>query len=389
MLKNYYCDLHIHIGRTKNGRAVKITGSKNLTLTSILDAASTRKGLDLIGIIDCHSPEIIEELEIMITEGPMKQLEEGGLRYQNTTLILGVEIELYDENCHGPIHVLAYFPTLENMKFFSSWLSQHVKNIHLSSQRIYCDAITLQRKVKELDGLFIPAHVFTPFKSLYGKGVVHSLTEVFDPTMIDAVELGLSSDTQMVSRIKELENYTFVTNSDAHSIEKMAREYQILRCSEANFNELRKALHLINGRYVVANYGLHPLLGKYYQTVCSKCEEKLPLDADTCLHCGSKQLIKGVSTRIEELSSTIPTNRPRPPYIHQIPLNFIPGIGPKMLERLLTTFGTEMKIIHDTTVEELATVVPLKIAQRIHLARTGQHQLIEGGGGIYGKVEFE
>ena len=41
--------------------------------------------------------------------------------------------------------------------------------------------LELQKKVKELDGIFIPAHVFTPFKSLYGKGVNKSLIEVFDP----------------------------------------------------------------------------------------------------------------------------------------------------------------------------------------------------------------
>lgn len=108
-------------------------------------------------------------------------------------------------------------------------MAQHMKNIHLSSQRIYCDGRTLQQKVYELGGLFIPAHVFTPFKSLFGKGVQRSLTEVFDPKMIDAIELGLSSDTMMVNQIKELQAYTFVSNSDAHSLGKIAREYQKLR----------------------------------------------------------------------------------------------------------------------------------------------------------------
>ena len=84
-------------------------------------------------------------------------------------------------------------------------MSGHVKNITLSSQRIYCDGRTLQKTVKSLGGLFIPAHVFTPFKSLYGKGVRSSLTEVFDPELIDAIELGLSSDTEMVKDIEELD----------------------------------------------------------------------------------------------------------------------------------------------------------------------------------------
>ena len=105
-------------------------------------------------------------------------------------------------NCHGPIHVLCFFPTIQTMKDFSNWLSHHLKNIHLSSQRIYVSGIELQKKVKELNGLFIPAHVFTPFKSLYGKGVYHSLTEVLNPEWIDGIELGLSSDTYMADPLQ-------------------------------------------------------------------------------------------------------------------------------------------------------------------------------------------
>jgi len=109
MNNHYFADLHIHIGRTESGKPVKITGSRNLTLKNILDTASSKKGLDIIGIIDCHSPEVIEEIEGLMEKGEIVQLMDGGLRYQNTTLIPGSEIEIYDENCHGPIHVLAYF----------------------------------------------------------------------------------------------------------------------------------------------------------------------------------------------------------------------------------------------------------------------------------------
>lgn len=95
--------------------------------------------------------------------------------------------------------------------------------------------------MKELQGLFIPAHIFTPFKSLYGKGVKKSLSEVFDPAQIDAVELGLSSDTDMVRNIEEIKSYPFLTNSDAHSLEKIAREYNALQLKEATFKEFEKA----------------------------------------------------------------------------------------------------------------------------------------------------
>ncbi|MFP3917064.1 TIGR00375 family protein [Lysinibacillus telephonicus] len=387
MLKHFYADLHIHIGRTESGRAVKITGSKNLTLTNILHTAASRKGLDLVGIIDCHSPEVINELEKLIVEEKVTELSGGGLRYEETVLIPGSEIEIYDENCHGPIHVLAFFPTLNTMKRFSNWMSKHLKNIHLSSQRIYCDGRTLQLKVHELGGIFIPAHVFTPFKSLYGKGVVKSLTEVFDPNRIDGIELGLSSDTYMVNGISELDPYTFLTNSDAHSLGKLAREYQKIQLEEANFQELKMALQQKDGREVIANYGLNPKLGKYYETVCANCGEQATETFHRCPYCGKEHFIKGVLKRIKELSDVNHLQRRRPPYIHQIPLDFIPGIGPKTIDKMLDVFGTEMNILHHASVEELQQVIPKKHAHTIDLARKGLLEITVGGGGTYGKVQ--
>ncbi|MFC7687244.1 endonuclease Q family protein [Ureibacillus sp. GCM10028918] len=390
MLKEIYADLHIHIGRTEKGRAVKITGSRNLTLKNILETATSRKGLDLIGIIDCHSPEVIEELEQLIRDGKAKELSGGGVRYEKTTLIPGSEIEIYDKNCHGPIHVLAYFKTIEKMREFSIWMSSHQKNIHLSSQRIYCDGKTLQQKVYELGGLFIPAHVFTPFKSLYGKGVKKSLSEVFNPKLIDGIELGLSSDTYMVKGMSELAPYSFVTNSDAHSLGKLAREYQKIRVADANFEELKKALHQKEGRAIVANYGLNPLLGKYHETVCADCGEQIAEEGHTrCPYCGKEHLIKGVAKRIAELSDSPLQEVERPPYIHQVPLDFIPGIGPKTITKLLDVFGTEMNILHEASFEELMEVIPVKLANSIHLARTGKLGITVGGGGVYGKIDVK
>src|SRR5690625_6682345 len=116
-----------------------------------------------------------------------------------------------------------------------------MKNITLSSQRYYGSAKELQYKVKELEGLFIPAHVFTPFKSLYGKGVTESLTEVFDADLIDGIELGLSSDTKMADQIEELHRYTFLTNSDSHSLAKIGREYQQIKMMEPSFQEFYRS----------------------------------------------------------------------------------------------------------------------------------------------------
>lgn len=385
MLKPFFADLHIHIGRDHLNQPVKITGSKELTLTKILQESSRRKGLDLIGIVDCHVPTVQDEIKQLLATKQATALEQGGILFESVTLILGVELEIYDQNCQGPIHVLCYFPHLEVMAKFTEWLSTRMKNIQLSSQRIYTSAHELQHKVKELSGLFIPAHIFTPFKSLFGKGVNQSLTEVFLPELIDAVELGLSSDTLMADQISELHDYPFLTNSDAHSLIKIAREYQAIQMEACHFADFVDALQGRNGRCILANYGMQPQLGKYYQSICKYCGER-SFRLDTCLNCQRKGKIKGVSERIEELKGEQLQKTNRPPYHYHVPLDYINGLGKRTYEKLLEHFGTEMSILHDTPIEDISDLVGERIANQLIKIRSGEVGINKGGGGKYGTI---
>ncbi|UOQ85934.1 endonuclease Q family protein [Gracilibacillus salinarum] len=384
MLTDYYADLHIHVGRNQYGRPVKITASNQLTIENILIEASERKGIDIVGVIDCQAPAVLAELQQMISDGKAVERNDGGIRFKHTTLILGSEIEIYDQNCQGPIHVLCYFPYLKSMTIFSNWLSEHMKNNQLSSQRFYGDAVALQQKTKELDGIFIPAHVFTPFKSLFGKGVKQSLEEVFHPDWIDAIELGLSADTPMADQIAELHRYTYVTNSDAHSLAKIAREYQLIRLKEPSFKELQMALQQIEERKVIKNFGMNPRLGKYYTTVCQKCLR--PYKESPCPHCKSVTFIKGVADRIAELKTSSHSLSSRPAYLYQVPLEYIPALGPKTLEKLIDHFGNEMSVIHRVSKEALIPVIGERIAEKIIQLREGKLLIESGGGGKYGKI---
>jgi uncharacterized protein (TIGR00375 family) len=273
-----------------------------------------------------------------------------------------------------------------SMREFSKWMAERMKNITLSSQRMYVNGIELQKKVRELNGLFIPAHIFTPYKSLYGRGVTSSLSEVLDPAYIDAVELGLSSNTAMADQIEELHSFSFVTNSDAHSLPKIGREHQKVKMAEPSFEELRKALHRIQGRKIVANYGLDPLLGKYHRTTCDNCLVVLENTLELCPLCSGSKIVKGVYDRLLELKSYSGIHKKRPPYIHQVPLEFIPGLGPKTLEKLRDYFKTEMAILHEAPEEALRTVLSSQIAESIIKARNGTLTFQSGGGGKYGKV---
>lgn len=387
MLHSYFADMHIHIGRDIYDGPVKITASKALTLTNILIEAGRNKGIQLVGVIDSQAPAVQEEIKQLISQERAYELKDGGITFEKVTLLLGSEIEVYDENCQGPIHVLCYFPYLDKIAQFTEWLTGKMKNVTLSSQRYYGSAKDLQYKVKELGGIFIPAHVFTPFKSLYGRGVITSFTEVLDPDLIDGIELGLSSDTEMADQIKELHNYTFLTNSDAHSLPKIAREYQEIVMKEPSFKEFYWALHQVEGRRIVKNYGMNPKLGKYYTTVCDKCLTPVKKGTKTCPNCGSKIIIIGVFDRINELKDNDEEIIRRPPYMHQVPLEYLPKLGPKTYEKLLNRFKTEMNVIHEVPIEELEEVVTGKLAKNIIDMRGGHLIVKAGGGGKYGSIK--
>lgn len=384
-MKTVFADMHIHIGRTESGMPVKITASRSLTFDNILKEAAQRKGIDLIGIIDAHSPPVQDEIAAGLMEGRYRECAGGGIRFQSTTVILGAEIEVKRDG-QGAAHVLAYFRHLEEIKRFTSFLSRYVRNPQLSTQRFHGPVEALEEQVKEQGGILIPAHVFTPFKSVYGNAA-DRISQVFRPEYVTAVELGLSADTAMADRIAELHRWTFVTNSDAHSLPKIGREYHTLAVLAANFDEWKKALLRQGGRRVTANYGLDPQLGKYHRTCCADCQAGVESPTEKrCPRCGGT-VVKGVMDRIEEIAdSGVTSPSDRPPYIHQVPLEFIPKLGPKTLDRLIDRFGSEMNILHYASLEELATVTSKEIAAMIGRARSGQLTLEVGGGGTYGRV---
>jgi uncharacterized protein (TIGR00375 family) len=171
---------------------------------------------------------------------------------------------------------------------------------------------------------------------------------------------------------------------------KIAREYNKLLLEDINFEEVVKALKNEDGRKVLANYGLDPKLGKYHRTYCDDCQNVIETTypIEVCLKCGSKKITFGVLDRIELIKdkevSKSPENRPQ--YIYQIPLTFIPGVGPKAIDKLLKTFGTEMNILHRISKDDIEAIVGEKIANNIINAVKGNIKIESGGGGVYGKL---
>ena len=394
-MNEVFADLHVHIGRSENGKPIKITAARSLNFANIAKECADRKGINIVGIIDCASPYVIEDIENFLKTGEAYEIEDGGIIYKDKIcIILGSEIEtaeINDEGKTGSAHNLCYFPSLKDIKAFSNEMSKHIHNITLSSQRADISAYDLVDIVEKYNGVLIPAHAFTPHKSFYGN-CTDRLSKIFKEKFdkIFAIELGLSSDTYLADEISELETRTFVTNSDAHSLPKIAREYNKMLLDGISFKEVLKALKNEDGRKILANYGLDPKLGKYHRTFCEKCgkpiEGKPPVTR--CPDCDSSKITMGVLDRIEIIKDKETTKSPsfRPPYIYQIPLTFMPGLGGKTIDKLLANFETEMNILHKLSEDDIEAVVGEKVAKSIVAARTGNVHIQAGGGGVYGKL---
>ncbi len=249
-------------------------------------------------------------------------------------------------------------------------MGKHVTNLELSSQACRMPAVELMEIALGCDAVFVPAHCFTPHKSPYG-ACVERMSEMFGDAWesIPAIELGLSADSYLADRIAELSEKTFLSNSDAHSLPRIGREYNILEVEAPTFDEFSKALLREEGRSVVANFGLDPRLGKYHRTFCEDCEHIAVGEPPVleCERCGSTKVTRGVLDRIVQIADY---GEPHPP-----------DHRPR--------FGSEMGVLHEATREELGTTVGAKIADLIIQAREGTLPLQAGGGGHYGKAAPE
>jgi uncharacterized protein (TIGR00375 family) len=396
-LQEVYADLHIHLGWAgEPGGGVKISAARDLTLANILREARDRKGIRLIGVIDAATSGALQDLERLMADGIVAERPGGGLAYEEVTLIPGAEVEVVHQG--KPVHLLCYFRGARELREFAAWSSRRVKNPRLSTQRHHgTTAAEAVAFVAGLGGIVIPAHIFTPFKSALG--AAPAIGEIIPPELwgaVPAVELGLSADADLADSLPELSAFTYVTNSDAHSLANIGREYNRLLLAEPSFDEWVRALRGEEGRRVAANFGLDPRLGKYHRTYCLGCDARVEgeVPALRCPVHPAHKVVVGVLDRIGHIGQWQaarfePIPRVRPPYRHQVPLSFVPGLGKRSLGRLLEAFGTEMGVLHQASEEALAEVVGPGLARLVVAAREGRLAIEPGGGGIYGRVLAE
>ncbi len=236
------------------------------------------------------------------------------------------------------------------------------------------DAKDLLEMVLELDpfAFVIPAHIWTPWFSLFGsKSGFNSIQECFGSLAehIFALETGLSSDPEMNWLWSDLDKYTLVSNSDAHSGEKLAREANIFS-GEPGFETIYRALKGTGaGQKFLGTIEFFPEEGKYHLDGHRKCGVVLdPRETrelgNKCPVCG-ENLTVGVLNRVLKLADRERPKQPAnaPGYTSLIPLNEVIsevlGKGPKtktvynLQRKLINSLGSELNILQNVPPQDL------------------------------------
>ncbi len=388
-LRLYAADLHVHVGRSEDGRLVKVSSPASMTLRSVLETARSAKGLDVVAVVDGHSPAVRDDVQRLLDMGKLA-VDGGVLSYHGLGLILGSEVEAHVGGKR--VHLVVLFPDLAAADDFARLVRPRVSNPVLSTPLWPASWTVLADWANEAGGLFFPAHIFTPYRGLLAAGLA-AARPVLERSA--AVELGLSADTEMANDLADLASLGFLSNSDAHSPDRIAREFNVFALARPTVDELALAVRGVDGRRVVANYGLDPALGKYHRTWCANCGHinTGPPPQTACELCGSARVVLGVKDRVALLASTgtagsagekPPTTRP--PYIHQVPLLDIPGLGKKTYRRLLESFGSERVALHAAPAGMLAAVCGQELATKIMAVRQAQVRISPGGGGHWGRM---
>ena len=70
-----FADMHVHIGRSEKNKPIKITAAKSLNFANIAKECVEKKGINVVGIIDCASPYVIEDIEEFLLQGEAYEVE--------------------------------------------------------------------------------------------------------------------------------------------------------------------------------------------------------------------------------------------------------------------------------------------------------------------------
>ena len=395
----FYADLHIH---SKYSRAT----SKSCNLEELALWAG-KKGLSVISTGDFTHPAWFNEIqEKLVPAG------HGAFKLKDNSspvrFVLSVEIStIYKKGDKTrKVHHVVFVPDFDAAQKFRQRLAA-IGNISSDGRPILgLDSRNLLEIALESgDGSYIiPAHIWTPWFSVLGsKSGFDSIEECYGDLAghVFAAETGLSSDPEMNWRVSSLDKYRLVSNSDAHSPSKLAREATVFDTEPDYFNIL-KALKTGDG--YVGTVEFFPEEGKYHEdghrkcNVCLSPEETVKLGG-ICPVCG-KPLTIGVLNRVNELTDRrdgfVPATAGQ--VFSLVPLNEIlaeimqVGAASKGVtaayEDLIRKLGPELDILRTVPIEDISKAYSPLLGEGITRLREGRVIRQAGFDGEYGVIRL-
>lgn len=397
----YAADLHLH---SPFARAT----SRQLTFDNMAQWARV-KGIDLLASADFTHPDWFAN-----AKRTLRPLGNGLYEHNGARFVIGTEV-----NCSGAqgdrhrrVHMLMFAPNIPTAERINKALDSKGSlaadgrpTLHMTPRDLLALLLDIDERI-----MLIPAHAWTPHFGIYGsKSGFDSLAECFgDLTQhIYAIETGLSSDPAMNWRIPELDGVSIVSFSDAHSLPKMGRELTVIE-GDLTYDGLRQSLREQRIAYTVEFF---PEEGKYHNSGHRKCGVNMsPRQAaavnGVCPVC-SRRLTPGVLQRVEELaqrqaavagngSDSARGEGVGPPFKSLVGLQQIVaesvgrGVNTKgvqtQYQRLVGELGSELYILTDAAIADIAAVGGERIAEGVERVRSGNIVIEPGYDGVFGRV---
>lgn len=324
--------------------------------------------------------------------------------------LLGVEISsIYKKGSRvRKVHNLVYAPSFEVAAQINTCLDK-IGNLRSDGRPILgLDSKKLLSIVLDIseEAYLIPAHAWTPHFAVFGsESGFDSLDECFEDLTphIFAIETGLSSDPPMNWRVSALDKITLISNSDAHSLEKLAREANVLE-TDLSYGGIFHAIKKGDPSRFLKTLEFFPEEGKYHVDGHRNCKTRL-MPQETrrrkglCPVC-EKPVTVGVLHRVEKLADR-PAGKQPPGTVgfeNIVPLKEVLGqvrrVGPGSVKvdrdyhYLLSLFGSELSILRELPLERLEAEGFSLLSLALQRMRGGEVQVQPGYDGEYGVISL-
>lgn len=406
-------DVHVH---SHYSRAT----SKNCTIEGLYFWGK-QKGINVIGTGDFTHPKWFNEFreKLVPVEGGLFELKPeiaseidktlpSSVRKNLIRFVPSVEIStIYKKNDRvRKLHQLIIMPSFEAVSRLNSKL-ERIGNLRSDGRPILgYDSKELLKLVLETDPdtVYIPAHIWTPWFGMFGsKSGFDSIAEAYDELApeIKIIETGLSSDPYMNWRFKQLDWITIISNSDAHSPQKLGREASIVNCEPA-YADVFGAFKT-NDKRLVGTIEFFPEEGKYHHDGHRSCAvkfspEETKANNGICPVCG-KPLVVGVDYRVDELADRkLSDEKSKKSVEYIVPLSEViaelHGVksdsNKSVIEEywnLIGGLGSEFNILRKLPIEQIEAFSP-QTALAVERIRANKVHKDSGYDGVYGTIRI-